>query len=128
MTTTTTTTTRSVRTLLRPDVEQPIGHGHNPERRQHPRFSRCLLGQMTLGTDHIPVACVDVSMGGTQVVTPLQTDAKPGDRVTVNVQHVGDTYRDECTVISTHPINNGMACHLQFIENTTSEATAAATT
>ncbi len=104
-----------IRDMIRPDVERPLPALHTPDRRQHPRYSRCLLGELTTATSDatLPIACVDVSMGGAQVVTPAQIDLNGGDRVRVHIDHGPNVYEDDFTVVATRRMPTGTAIHLR---------------
>ena len=107
-----TQTFRRVRDLIRPHDERPMRATHNPERRRHPRYSRCLLGTMDAPNAQVSIACVDVSEGGAQVVTPGTPPISKGDRVTVSLDHHTGNFQDQFTVVQTNVINSGTAIHL----------------
>lgn len=106
---------RPIRDLLRPTQhEQPMAASHAPERRQHPRYSRCLIGTMTTNGRELPVACVDISLGGAQVVTPEAVQLGKGERVAVQIHHASWSYADEFSVVQTDRMPTGTAVHLQL--------------
>lgn len=107
--------TYRLRDMLRPEIERPLPALHKPDRRRHPRYSRCLLGELTAARTPtpLPVACVDVSIGGAQVVTPAQTELQQGDRVRVHIDHGPNVYEDDFTVVATRRMPSGTAIHLR---------------
>lgn len=105
---------RPIRALIHPETETPLSGRHAPERRQHPRYSRCLIGTMTAGEQQYSIACVDVSAGGAQVVVPGTPAVNRGDRVGVRIDHHSGTYKDEFTVVQLDGIASGTAVHLKL--------------
>jgi hypothetical protein len=103
---------RPLHAMIRPDIEQPLSPQHDPERRRHPRYSRCLIGQMQAGDRDLSVACVDVSTGGAQVVTPGAVTFENGEQVRVRLDHHTGSYQDDYTVVATESIKTGTAVHL----------------
>lgn len=106
---------RPLRELIRPEIETPLPLTHvSVERRQQKRYHRCLLGSMTVGEERFPIACVDVSYGGAQVVTPASTTLSPGDRVTVHINHGPRSFRDDFRIVQSDRIATGTALHLSL--------------
>lgn len=102
-----------IRELARRGNRSPLPNRHGEvERRRHPRYARCMVGQMTVNRDRLPVACVDVGDGGAQVVMPDEKKFAVGQRVRVDIDHAGRFYGDDFTVVQSRSLTNGMAVHL----------------
>jgi hypothetical protein len=107
---------RPISDLLRPAEERPLPSRQptGEERRQHPRYSRCLVGHMLVDDADMPIACVDISQGGVQVVTPGAAAINAGQRATVRIEHGSALYEDEFTVVEANAVGSGTAIHMKL--------------
>lgn len=107
--------TRPLRELLRPEVEQPLRATHvGDDRRQHLRYPRTLLGQMHVNDDVHPIACLDLSYGGAQVLTPWPLRLPDGQRVTIRLTHAARHFEDDLIVVASESKRDGTALHLRI--------------
>lgn len=106
---------RPLRELIDPVVDRTVPAARTiNDRRSALRFRCDLPGTLHIrGTEH-PVVCSDLGYSGMCVVSGMEIQPTPGDRVTVDVQHERVLYREDFTIVACKPAAQGTTLHLSL--------------
>jgi hypothetical protein len=104
---------RSVRELIRPEIEEPA-QALPPlaERRQCKRFARQMPAVLIDGEAYHSVWCADIGYMGVKVVAPHELVLPAGKRVLVKIKQGLRSFQDEFRIVASENTAEGTALHL----------------